>query len=93
MANVRNIAIELEYFLRNEFWFNDRPIGTIFDADAIENYMFCDDMVLLLHKKGTGNFNKFIDDNYQHKGKNMNQITNYEEIFEEFNRLLLNNID
>ena len=93
MENAHTIASELESLLRNEFGFNDRPIGTIFDADAIENYMFYDDMVLLLNKKGTGNFNKFINDNYQHKGKNMNQITNYEEIFEEFNRLLLNNID
>lgn len=93
MENVHSIAVELESFLRDEFGFNDRPIGTIFDADAIESYMFYDDMVLLLHKKGTGDFNKFIDDNYEHKGKNMNEITNCEEIFEKFKRLLLNNIE
>ena len=84
MRNVHDIAIELEYMLRDEFGFDCRPRGTIFDADSIELYMFYDDMNLLLHKKATKDYSEFLDEIYMYKGVNMNKIPNYEEIFEKF---------
>lgn len=88
MRNTRNIAIELEHMLRKEFGFPDRPIGTIFDADAIESRMFYDDMILLLHKNGKKDSTDFQDKIYEYRGVNMNQIPNYESMFEEFKTYL-----
>ena len=48
MRNVHDIAIELEGILCKKFGIPERPRGTIFDADAIETYMFYDDIVLAL---------------------------------------------
>lgn len=88
MRNVHDIAIELESMLRKEFGFHDRPRGTIFDADAIESRMFYDVMILLLYRKGTKDSNKFQNDIFKYKGINMNEIPNYESIFEEFKTYL-----
>lgn len=84
MRNVHDVAIELEYMLRKEFGFSDRPRGTIFDADAIESRTFYDIIILLLHKKGKKDSTKFQDKIFQYKCINMNQIPDYELIFEEF---------
>ena len=84
MRNAHDIAIELEHMLCDEFGFNDRPRGTIFDADAIEHRMFYDDMILLLAKKSKYDSSEFEDEIYEYQGRNMNQIPNYEEIFEKF---------
>ena len=88
MRNVHDIAIELESMLRKEFGFPDRPRGTIFDADAIESCMFYDVMILLLYRKGTKDSTKFQNDIFKYKGINMNEIPNYESIFEEFKTYL-----
>lgn len=88
MRNVHDIAIELESMLRKEFGFTDRPRGTIFDADAIESRMFYDVLILLLYKKGTKNSTKFQNAIFKYKGINMNEIPNYESIFEEFKSYL-----
>ena len=88
MRNVHDIAIELESMLRKEFGFPDRPRGTIFDADAIESRMFYDVMILLLYRKETKDSNKFQKDIFKYKGINMNEIPNYESIFEEFKTYL-----
>ncbi len=90
MRNAHDVAIELEHMLRDEFGFDSRPRGTIFDADSIELYMFYDDMVLLLYKKGAkqGDPYEFMDRIYQYKGVNMNKIPDYEKIFDEFKSLI-----
>ena len=88
MRNVHDIAIELESMLRKEFGFPYRPRGTIFDADAIESRMFYDVMILLLYRKGTKDSTKFQNDIFKYKGINMNEIPNYESIFEEFKTYL-----
>lgn len=88
MRNVHDIAIELEYMLRKEFGFPDRPRGTIFDADAIESRMFYDVMILLLYKKGKKDSTRFQDNVLKYQGTNMNQIPDYESIFEEFKTYL-----
>lgn len=89
MRNAHDVAIELEYMLRKEFGFKDRPRGTIFDADSIELYMFYDDMVLLLYKKGAVNDPyDFMDRICQYKGVNMNKIPSFNEIFDEFKSLI-----
>ena len=87
MINVHDIAIELEYMLRKEFGFADRPRGTIFDADYIEKEMFYDDMSLLLYKKGKKDFTEFLDSIYQYRRVNMNTIPNCGSIFEQFKQL------
>lgn len=86
--NVHDIAIQIEYKLRDKFNISDRPRGTIFDADAIEMYMFFDDMELLLTLFGKKDYTNFIDKYYKYKGKNMREIPNYKEIYEEFDDLM-----
>lgn len=88
MKNVHDIAIELEYLLCEEFGFADRPRGTIFDADDIESRTFYDNMALLLHKKAKKDYTDFINSIFDYKGVNMNQISDYEKIFEEFKSYL-----
>ena len=89
MRNAHDIAIELEYMLRKEFGFENRPRGTIFDADAIESYMFYDILHLLLYKKSNQDWCDFINKIFQYKGVSMNKIPGYEQIFEEFKLLLV----
>lgn len=83
MSNTHNIAQQLELILRNEFGFSDRPSGTIFDADAIEHTMFYDIMILLLYKKDKLN-DTFLDKYSKYKGMSVNEITDCEAIFNEF---------
>ena len=82
--NEHDIAIKLEYVLKEKFGINGRPRGTIFDADYIELYMFYDDIVLLLTLFGKDDHIEFIDRIYQYKGKNMREIPDYKEIYDEF---------
>ena len=88
MRNAHDIAIELEYMLRQEFGFVNRPRGTIFDADAIETYMFYDILYLLLYKKSSQDWCDFVNKIFEYKGVSMHKIPNYEEIFEEFKFLI-----
>ncbi len=88
MRNTHDIAIELEHMLCKEFGFNARPRGTIFDADAIETYMFYDLMCLLLYKKSKSDWSEFADTIFPYKGTNMNRIPNYEQIFDQFKSML-----
>lgn len=88
MRNAHDIAIELEHMLCREFGFQGRPRGTIFDADAIETYMFYDLIYLLLYKKSNQDWFDFVDRIYEYKGTNMNKIPDYEAIFDEFKSLI-----
>lgn len=88
MRNAHDIAIEIEHMLRKEFGFEERPRGTIFDADKIESYMFYDLLYLLLYRKSNKEWFGFVDKIFEYKGVNMNQIPEYEKIFEEFKSLL-----
>jgi len=52
MSGVHNdIGLPLELKLRTEFGFDERPAGTVFDADGIVNGFFYEAMNLLLVKK------------------------------------------
>lgn len=86
--NEHDIAIQLEYKLRDKFNISYRPRGTIFDADYIEMYMFFDDMKLLLALFSKKDYTEFIDKYYQYKGINMRDIPNYKKIYDEFNDLM-----
>lgn len=88
MRNAHDIAIELESMLRKEFGFNERPRGTIFDADKIESYMFYDLLYLLLYKKSNKDWSNFANKTFEYKGINMNKIPEYEKIFDEFKSLI-----
>ena len=88
MRNRHDIAIELENMLCKEFGFSSRPRETIFDADAIESYMFYDDMILLLHNKSQKDSIDFENDIFKYKGTNMNKIPDCESIFEKFKTFL-----
>jgi len=86
--NPHDVAIELERMLCDEFGFEGRPRGTIFDADEIEVRMFYDLMTLLLHKKAKVCFYDFLDSIYQYKGVDMNDIPDYKGIFQKFLSLI-----
>ncbi|HCH29019.1 MAG TPA: hypothetical protein DEW35_05870 [Ruminococcaceae bacterium] len=89
MRNAHDIAIELEHMLCREFGFDGRPRGTIFDADAIETYMFYDIICLLLYRKSNSGWDDFANRICQYKGVNMNQIPEYEKVFDEFKLLIV----
>ncbi len=85
--NGHGIAGSLENILRDEFGFDKkRPIGTIFDADAIEHRMFCEDMILLLRKKGI-NCVDFENELSAYRGQSIEAIPNYEQLFDRFEEL------
>ena len=84
MRNTHDIAIELERILEKQFGYPFAHSGTIFSADFIELAMFYDDMHLMLHIKGHGDWIGFINEIYQYKGMNMNKIPNVEEIWAQF---------
>lgn len=62
--------------------------GTIFDRSRIAKDMFYDVMSLLLHMYGTDGSIEFLDKYFMYKGLSMNEIQDYEKIFEEFRSLL-----
>lgn len=62
MKNFKNqIAIRLELQARSLLGYNDRPVGTIFDADAIECGNFAEVMILLLRIKSSYRSDNSID--------------------------------
>lgn len=86
--NNHDVAIRVEHLLRDEFGFNGRPRGTIFDADNIELYSFYDCLNLLLYKKSKNDYSEFLDSIYEYKLKNMREIPDSESVYREFRRLL-----
>lgn len=86
--NTHAVAVELEFLLCKEFGFNDRPSGTAFNADAIENYFFYDAMCLLLYKKNNSVLFEFEGKYIYCKNKNINSIKDAEQIFDHFKSLI-----
>lgn len=86
MRSGHDIAIDLERILCDEFGFDDRPYGTIFDADGIEHGMFCADMILLLRKRKINSVD-FENELNQYRGDPIETIPNYEHLFEQFEKL------
>lgn len=84
--NGHAIAVLLEAILCDEFGFDKRPIGTIFDADAIEHRMFCEDMILALRKKGIDCVD-FENELSAYSGIYIETIPNYEQLFNRFEEL------
>ena len=85
MTNAHDVAIELEKLAGKILGANFRHDGTIFCADTIEMRSFYDAMHLLLVLKGNGDWLDFINSAYEACfNKNMNEITNYLEIYKKF---------
>lgn len=83
-----DISYDLECILEKCFNQKFDHTGTIFDRSTIEEDMFYDDMHLLLHMYGVDGSQEFIDKYFKYKRTNMNDIPNYQEIFEEFLKLI-----
>lgn len=84
------IAVPLEAILRRVFGFSDRPLGTVFDADAIESGFFYDAMCLILCKNNIENWYEFADKYIEMKNKPGNEIGIEKAIsvFKEFEELI-----
>lgn len=84
MRNCHDIAIELEHKVSQLFGYDFNHSGTIFSADDIETTHFYDVMNIILYCIGKNNCIQFLNDNYEIKNKDMNQIDNYEDIYQQF---------
>ena len=85
---VWDISYELECMVEEIFNAKFDHTGIIFDRATIERDMFYDVMHLLLHLYGGDGTFEFLDKHHDIKRKDMNQIINFEEIFEEFKKLI-----
>ena len=85
---VWDVSYELERMVEKQFHAEFDHTGTIFDRSRIQSDMFFDVMDLLLHMYGGEGSVDFIDKYYELRGINMDQIPNYQEIFEEFKGIL-----
>lgn len=81
------IAIPLENKLRKIFGFDDRPIGTIFDADSIEGGSFYDVMCLILAKEKIEKWEDFAN-KYSQKDIEKMGIEDQYKVYQEFCNLI-----
>ncbi len=86
---VWDVSYELEKIVEDQFGAKFDHTETIFDRSRIEKGMFFDILDLLLHMYGGEGSIEFIDKYLDLRGVNMNQISNFEEIFNEFKQLLI----
>lgn len=84
-----DIAYEIERIAEKTFNFSFAHSGTIFDRDSIEKETFYESIALILHVKGNDKSIDFLDNIYKYKGKNMNTIPNFIELFEELKTCLI----
>jgi len=84
------IAVPLEGKLRSLFGFRERPVGTVFDADSIENSFFYDAMCLILVRNAVENRTDFMDRYLYLKGKSASEVEIREaiRIYDEFLSLI-----
>lgn len=87
--SVWDISYELERIVEKYFNSKFDHTGTIFDRAVIQKDMFYDVMYLLLHMYGSDGSLDFINKYTIYKRVNMEKISNYEKIFEEFKSLLI----
>ena len=85
---VWDISYELERILEKVFKQSFSQTRTIFDRSRIEEDMFYDTMHLLIYMFGTEGSEEFLNKYHKYKRINMNKIPNYQEIFEEFSKLI-----
>lgn len=84
-----NIAVRMEQILRKEFGFDDRPYGTIFDADAIEHGALYDGMCLVLCKRKINDREDFANEYAKYKGKTLQEIgDDVENFFNAFSKII-----
>jgi hypothetical protein len=83
-----DVSYELERIAEILFNSDFAHTNTIFDRARIEEDMFYDVMDLLLHMYGSEGTIEFMDKYYKLRNVNMNRIDNFQEIFEEFKRLI-----
>lgn len=87
--NQHDIAIELEKIVEKKLGYNFSHSGTFFSADNIHMKYFYDVMHFILYIMGKDGSIEFLNKYYYDaKDKNMDQIDNYEEIFDEFRKLI-----
>lgn len=85
MKSTHDIARELESIVSKMLDYDFSNSGTFFDADIIESNTFYAVMDFIIFLKGKKDGQDFINDiRKQCRNKRMNEIRNYELIFEEF---------
>lgn len=84
-----DVSYELEGIVEKKIKARFDHSGTVFDRARIESDMFYDVMHLMLHMFGGEGTLEFQNKYYIYKKVNMNDIPNYQEIFEEFKQLLV----
>jgi len=89
--SVWDVSYELEVICERKFGMKFDHTNTIFDRSKIEKNMFFNVMHLLLHmdNKNGDEASEFIDKHLDLVDVNMNDIPNYEEIYNEFKTLVI----
>ncbi len=90
MKNEHEIAYDLERIVEKELGFDFDHSGTFFDRDVIHKDCFYSVMYFMLHIKGGKGSVEFMNKYYELRGVNMNDIKDYEQIFNEFKSLIDN---
>lgn len=85
--SVWEVSYELESILEKCFNTEFNHTGTIFDREIIEKDMFYEVIHLLLQMYGGEGSYDFLNKYLWCKRVSMNDISNYQEIFEEFKTL------
>ena len=88
--NVWDVSYELETICERKFGMRFDHTNTIFDRSKIEKNMFFNVMHLLLHMDNIDGdrASEFIDKHLDLFDVNMNDISNYEDVFNEFKEIV-----
>jgi len=88
--SVWDISYELEKMCEKKFEFRFDHTNTIFDRSRIEKNMFFNVMHLLLHMDNNDGdkASEFIDSHLDLFDVDMNNILNFQEIFEDFCKIV-----
>lgn len=90
MKDAHEIAYDLERIVEKVLGYDFDHSGTFFDRDRIHSKYFYSVMFFMLHIKGKdfeGACN-FVDKYNKYKDTNIDDIPNYEQIFDEFLKLV-----